>query len=158
MADLTVPYVVSTPAGDFTLNGGALKTTEDLYWIQSIQGLDGAPIRAPVDNFAFGDGAHIHTFWKGPRRVTFDGVILIQSLPIGSACQEALNVMEEDMRAKLESTLADDFGVLTWTPLGMSERTLEFRCETIGDFAPVEDYALRSFSFGIVSDASDWTT
>lgn len=97
----------------------------------------------------------MHRFWKGPRRITFDGAILIQSVPIGGACQEALNAMEEPLRVALESLLADT-GVLSWTPLGQAFRSLEVQCEVPLDIQPIEDYALRSFSFGLVAGNPDW--
>src|SRR3989304_3478882 len=112
MADLTVPYTLSTPGGTIIFNNGTLKSLDDLYWIQTIQGLDQPPIRAPVDNKPFGDGGLVHTFRKGPRRPIFDGVILIQSVPIGSACQEKLNLMEDALRIALESIDSDTDGTL----------------------------------------------
>jgi hypothetical protein len=155
VADLTTTYTLSTSGGTIVFNNGALKTTTDLYWIQTLQGLDGAPVRAPVDPVPFGDGGLVHRFWKGPRRIVFDGVILIQSVPLGGACQEQLNVMEEALRVALESTL-DTPGSLSWVPLGQASRLLTVKCEVALDVQPIENYALRSFSFGLVSPSSDW--
>jgi len=158
VADLSVPYTLSTPAGTVIFNNGTLKSLDDLFWIQTIQGLDQASIRAPVDEVPFGNGGIVHTFWKGPRRVIFDGVIFIQSVPIGSgSCQALLNEMEEDLRQALDSISGDTDGTLTWTPTGMSGRSLDVRCEVPFDPQPIEDYALRSFSFGLVSASADWT-
>lgn len=155
MADLTVAYTLATPGGTVIFNDGALHTLDDLYWIQTIQGLDGAPIRAPVDFVPFGNGGLAHTFWKGPRRITFDGVIFIQSVPIGGACQEELNGMEETLRAALESILAAT-GTLSWTPLGLGARSLTVKCEVTPDFPPIENYALRQFTFGLIAPTPDW--
>jgi len=155
LADLTVHYHLVTGAGTIVFNNGALKSLTDLYWIQSIQGLDGAPIRAPVDNVGFGDGGLVHTFWKGARRITFDGMIFIQSVGIGGDCRAPLNAMEEALRAATESILAVD-GTLTWTPVGQSARSLTVRTEVPLDCQPQENYALRSFSFGLVAANPDW--
>ncbi len=155
MADLTVVYTLTTPGGTINFNNGALKSLIDLYWIQTLQGLDGTPIRAPVDEVPFGDGGLVHTFWKGPRRITFDGVILIQSVPIGGPCQTELNAMEDDLFTALESIIDAD-GTLAWTPLGLGARSLTVRNEIPLDIQPVEDYALRSFSFGLIAANPDW--
>lgn len=155
MADLTVKFTLATTAGTIIFNNGDLKTLDDLYWIQTIQGLDGAPIRAPVDSVPFGDGGLVHRFWKGPRRIVMDGVIFIQSVPTGGPCQEELNAMEEALRAALESTLTTA-GTLSWTPLGQAARALTVKCEVPVDYQPVEDYALRSFSFGLVAANPSW--
>lgn len=155
MADLTVPYTLAAIGGTVVFNDGSLYSLDDLYWIQTLQGLDGAPIRAPVDSVAFGDGGLVHTFWKGPRRITFDGVVFIQSVPLGGPCQERLNIMEENLRVVLESMLSDD-ALLSWTPLGQPSRQLTVRCEVPLDVQPIEDYALRSFAFGLVAADPDW--
>src|ERR1043165_1152262 len=103
MADLTCTYTLATPGGTIVFNNGELKSFDDLYWIQTLQGLDGAPVRAPVDPVPFGDGGLVHRFWKAPRQITFDGAILIQSVPIGSDCRAPLNVMEDALRVACDS-------------------------------------------------------
>jgi hypothetical protein len=157
VADLTVRYTLSTPGGTIVFNDGELKTLDDLYWIQTLRGLDGAPLRTPSDRVAFGSGARRHRWWRDARRPIFDGVILIQSVPIGWPCQELLNGMEDALIAALDSIgegIAE--GTLSWTPLGGSPRSLTVSCEVPVDIQPVEDYALRSFNFGLFAENPGW--
>src|SRR5262245_3181081 len=117
MADLSCVYELSTPSGSILFNDGDLRTEDDLYWISEIEGLDGPSIRASVDNAPQTDGGLVHTFFKGPRQVTMQGAIVIQSVPFGAACLPVRNQMEADLRVALESILQAD-GLLVWTPEG----------------------------------------
>jgi hypothetical protein len=158
VADLTVHYTLSTPGGTIVFNDGTLKNNlDDVYWIQTLHGLDGAPLRTPFNRKAFGNGGRRNRWWKDVRRPIFDGAILIQSVPLGGACQELLNGMEDALRVACDSIgEGDDEGTLSWTPLGGSLRTLTVSCEVPVDFQPIEDYALRSFSFGLFAGNPDW--
>lgn len=155
MADLACVYTLSTPGGTVSFNDGDLHTTDDLYWIANIDGLDGAPIRAQVDNAPQAHGGIIHTFWKGPRRVTIEGSILVQSVRWGGSCLVVRNEMEDDLRVALESTHQSS-GTLSWTPSGQSARSLTVRNDIPVDFTPQEGYMIMGFTFGLVSAASDW--
>lgn len=155
MADLSCVYNLTTPAGTILFNNGDLHTLDDLYWIADINGLDGVPIRAPIDNAPQNDGGHIHTFWKGPRHVTFEGAILIQSVPIGGNCLAERNALEHNLRVALESILQVD-GTLTWTPTGLTERSLTVRHDVQLEYSPQNDYAIMGFVFGLVSANPDW--
>lgn len=156
MADLVCVYTLTTPGGTIRFNDGDLHTHDDLYWIATIGGLDGAPIRAQVDNAPQAHGGIVHTFWKGPRHITFDGAILIQSVPWGGSCIEEMNGMEDDLRVALESTLQSS-GTLSWTPAGDSAHSLTVRNEIPVEYSPQEGYMIRQFTFGLVSASSDWT-
>lgn len=145
MADLVTTYSL----GAITFNNGLPGDGTDLYWIQSIRGLDGPTIRAPVDDVPYGDGGLVHKFWKGPRRVSFDGVIIIQTVPFGGSCQAALNAMESALATMLDGILQTP-GTLTW-----GAHTLPVYYEVPLDIQPTENYALRSFSFGLVSADAD---
>lgn len=159
MADLTVTYTLTTPGPDIVFNDGSLFSTDDLYWIQTLRGLERQTpeLRTPVDSVAFGDGGLVHTFRKPPRRATFDGVLLVQSVSRSSSmCQQILNVMEDNLSQALES-IEDADGTLTWTPTGFAQRTLTVRCEVPFDPQPIEDYQLRSFSFGLIAANPVWS-
>lgn len=156
MADLACVYTLSTPGGTIRFNDGDLKTLDDLYWIANIAGLDGAPIRAQVDNAPQAHGGIVHTFWKGPRHVTMEGSILIQSVPWGGFCLVERNEMEDDLRVALESTVQSS-GTLSWTPAGQSAHTLTVRNDIPVEFTPQEGYVITGFTFGLVSASSDWT-
>lgn len=155
MPDIVTEYALTTPGGNITFNDGTLGDGTDKYWLQTIQGLDGVEIRAPVDNVPFGDGGIVHTFWKGPRRPVFEGVFLIESSFAQSDCQEIRNEMSEDLREALDSIIAAD-GTLSWTPIGFSARSLTVRNEVPLNVTYEADYRLSAFTFGLISEASDW--
>lgn len=155
MADLSVTYTLTTPGGTIVFNNGDLYTTDDLYWIQTIQGLDGAPIRAPIDNAPQVDGGLVHDFYLGPRHVTMEGVILVQSVSIGGPCLTVRNTLEEALRAALQSITRAD-GTLAWTPTGGSGRSLTVRNEVPLEYSPAENYAVMAFTFGIVAADPNW--
>src|SRR5262245_7049965 len=94
MADVAPTYTLATPGPDIVFNQGDVGDGTDKYWITAIRGLDGPAIRAPVDVVPFGDGGLIHTFWKGPRRVVIDGILLIES-PVD--CMERRNDLAADL-------------------------------------------------------------
>ncbi len=157
MADYSCAYTLTTSGGTITFNGGTLGggSIDDLYWIATINGLDGPTIRAPIDDVPFGDGGIVHKFWKGPRHPILEGSLVVQSVPFGnSQCQEILNGMEDDLNAALDSIL-QTAGTLAWTPAGGSPHSLAVFYEVSLDIQPTENYALRSFTFGLVSESAD---
>lgn len=156
MADLSTVYSLSTPGGTVLFNNGDLHGIVDLYWIQTIAGLNGAPIRTPMDNAPQAHGGLVYNFWKGPRHVGLEGFIIVRSVPFNSAeCQEVLNGMEDDLTDALESILQAD-GTLSWTPAGGSGRSLSVRCEIPFDPQPAENYAVRTFTVGLVAADPDY--
>jgi hypothetical protein len=158
MADLSAVYTLTTSGGNITFNDGDLGTTDDLYWISEIEGLDGPSIRAQVDNAPQAHGGIVHTFWKGPRHVTMQGSIIIQSVAPGGYCLPERNQMEDDLREALDSILQAD-GTLSWTPAGLGTvtRTLTVRNDIPVQYSPQESYMVMGFVFGLVSAAADWT-
>lgn len=157
MADVVTTYTLSTPGGNITMNSGTLGDGTDKYWISAVGGLDGPEIRAPVDPVPFGDGGIVHTFWKGPRRPTFEGALLIESSTNQSDCQEIRNTMAEDLMDALDSIIAAD-GTLSWTltGTGYSSRQLTVRNEVPLQITYESDYALATFSFGLISASASW--
>lgn len=155
MADLATIYTLATPGGTIVFNNGDLHTLDDLYWITQIQGLDGAPIRAPIDPAPQAHGGLIHNFWKGPRHVTMEGVILVQSVPLGGHCLTIRNAMESALRVALESTLQAN-ATLAWTPTGGAASTLTLRNEVPLEYTPQENYAVMGFTFGLVAADPDF--
>ena len=155
MADVGAIHTLSTPGGTIIFNNGDLHTLTDLYWIQEIDGLDGAPRRAPVDPRPLTHGGLVHPFWKGPREFIVEGVILIQSNPVGDACRTARNSMEAALITALDSILAAN-GTWSWTPIGLSGRSLTVRNQDKVDFKHQEDYALLGFTFGLIAANPDW--
>jgi hypothetical protein len=156
MADLACTYTLTTSGGTIIFNDGDLYTTDDLYWISQIEGLDGPTLRAQVDNAPQAHGGLVHTFWKGPRHITMEGAILIQSVPWGGSCLVERNEMEDDLRVALESIIQTN-GTLSWTPAGQSAHSLAVRHDVQLQFTPQENYMIMGFVFGLVSASADWT-
>ena len=155
MADIVTAYTLTTPGGTIIFNNGVMGDGTDKYWLQSVQGLDGPEIRAPVDPVPFGDGGIIHTFWKGPRRPILEGVFLIESSTFESDCQFIRNTLSEALRVALNSIISTN-GTLAWTPDGFSARSLTVRNEVPLDVRYEQDYRLSSFTFGLISASSEW--
>lgn len=154
MADIKVEYTLVTGSGTIVFNDGALGDGVDKYWLEQIQGLDGPAIRAPVDLVPFGDGGLIHTFRKGPRRVIFDGMLLMESSTSQAACQEIRNNLSWDLKDALASILTTA-GTLSWTPTGEPAQSLSVYYEVGVDFPYSNNYMVQNFSFGLISAAAD---
>src|SRR5688572_6606002 len=148
MADISTQYVLTTPGPDITFNAGTLNDGTDKYWLTSVQGLDGPAIRAPVDLVPFGDGGIVHTFRKGPRRATFDGMLLIESSTSQADCQELRNDLVEDLLDALASIIQAS-GTLAWTPVGQAAQTLVVYNEVPLDIRYTDNYTVSTFSFGL---------
>ena len=158
MADLSCTYTLTTPAATISLNAGDLRDGTDKYWVQNIQGLDGPPLRTPIDNRPQTDGGLVHPFFKGPRSIVFEGVLVTESAgwpSEGDACITVQNEMEEDLVDALESIIAAD-GTLAWTPLGLSARSLTVRHSQMLEFMAIENYVLKQFVFGLVAANPNW--
>lgn len=158
MADLATEYTLTTGGGTITFNPGFLGDGIDKYWLTAINGLDGPAIRAPVDLVPFGDGGLIHTFRKGPRRVVFDGMVLIESTHSQADCQRIRNDAAVYLGQVLDSILATS-GTLTWTPEGQPDAlSLDVFNEIGFSITYSDNYAVANFSFGLISAAADPTT
>lgn len=150
---MTCTYTLATPGGTIVFNSGTLKDGTDKYWLQNINGLDSPALRTPMDNVPFGDGGFVYNFWKGPRHVVFEGVLVTESVGFpsrGSACVQLQNQMEDTLRIALESLLHAT-GTLAWTPLGLGARSLTVKYEVGLECTAIEDYALKQFNFGLVA-------
>lgn len=159
MPDVACPYTLVTPAGTITFNEGPLETYPDQYWIQEIQGLSGAPVRAPIDDMPYGHGALGYNFWEGGRHIVIDGVFLITSERWGDAQIAIRNSMEEDLRVALRSiaALATDTGTLTWTPTGaLAPKVLTVRHDVQLECPHDQNYLVRNFHFGLFAADPDW--
>lgn len=156
MADIATQYVLATPGPDITFNAGDLGDGTDKYWLTAIRGLDGPSIRAPVDPVPFGNGGIVHTFWKGPRRVQFDGMLLIED-PVN--CMLRRNTLAADLMSALSSIIAAS-GTLTWnfvTSGGTNAESLTVYNEIPLEISYSDNYTVSTFSFGLVSEAADPT-
>lgn len=155
MPDVSCEYLLVTPAGTIDFNDDSA----DQFYIQEIpSGLAGAPIRAPMDPVAFGDGGRSYNFWSGARHPVVEGVFLITSTRNMNAILTIRNQMEEDLRVALESIAQTDVdtGTLTWRPLGQTQRTLVVRNDMPLECVHDQNYLLRTFAFGLVADDPAW--
>lgn len=158
MADNAAVYTLTTPSTDITFNDGDLRDGTDKYWIQIIHGLEGAPLRTPIDNSPQSDGGMVHPFFRGPRPVVIEGVFVTESVGFpggGDACNQLQNEMEDDLLDALEAIVAAD-GTLAWTPAGLGARSLTVRCNQPLETTPGENYAIRNFVFGLIASNPDW--
>jgi hypothetical protein len=149
MADLTVEYSLVTPGPDITFNDGTLGDGTDKYWIDAIQGLDGPAIRAPVDPVPFGDGGLIHTFWLGPCRVIFDGMLLLDPSTYED-CQLRRNNLAFNLQNALLS-IVNTAGSLSWTATGQSSVSLSVYNEVPLSITYTDNFLVSRFSFGLIS-------
>lgn len=153
MPDIAVHYALDTPAGTIDFND---HTQDDQIYIVHISGLVMPALRTPVDNVPFGDGGLVHDFWEGPRHMGFDGLFLITSTQRMNDVVEIRNGFEEDLQDALTSILRAD-GTLTWTPQGLSTRTLTVRCDVPLDTDHDANWTVATFAFGLVAANPDWT-
>ena len=154
MADVSTPYTLTAPGGTIIFNNGVLGDGTDKFWLTNIQGLDGPVIRAPVDLVPFGDGGIVHTFRKGPRRVVFDGMLLIESSTSQALCQTLRNDLVADLEDALNSMITASAS-LAWTPAGQAAQSLTVYNEVGYSITYSDNYALANFNFGLVSEAAD---
>lgn len=152
MTDVAVPHVWVTPAGTITFNDDSANQ----FYIEEIEGLDGAPIRAPIDNRPQTDGGLVHDFFKGPRHFTVSGTLLIQSTRIQTSIQAIRNQMEEDLFDAHASVQQAD-STWSWTPLGLSARTLTgVRGDVPFTTRHIDNFLNVAFFFGLVAADPDW--
>jgi hypothetical protein len=156
MADYSAIYTLTTPGPDITFNNGTFGagSVTDLYWIDTIHGLDGPSLRVPSEDVPFGDGGLVHRSWKGPRHPVFEGRMIVQSVGV-SECQAVFNLMEKNLREALGFIIAPSSGTLAWTPAGDVAYSLTVYYEQSLDVQPGDNYRTRTFSFGLISPASD---
>lgn len=146
MAEISATYTLTTPGVDITFNSGS-----DVYRISNIEGLDQAPIRAPVDDSPQTDGGIVHDFFHGARYVTIEGLLLPAD---GSASTR--NTMEANLISACDAILTAD-GTLGWTPSGQSARSLTVRCFMPVRMAPWAGFPMyKTFIFGLVAADPTW--
>lgn len=155
MADIASTYLLDTPSTDITFNNGALDDGQNLYWITNIEGLDGPPLRTPVDPRPQTDGGLVHPFFFGPRNILIEGVLLIQSTFIQDNIRIIRNTMEASLLAAHMAIKSAD-GSLVWTPAGQAQRTLTVRGDVPVQFRHIDDYRNLSFAFGLVAADPTW--
>lgn len=160
MADISVPYDLVTPVGTINFNDSGIDQFNlvggpDEYYITESTGLDGAPLRTPVDNRPQTHGGLVHPFFKGPRVITIEGAMFIRSTRIQNSVRIIRNDMEKALKDAVDSIIDAD-GTLSWTPeltSGPDPRTLTVRCNVPVEFRGIE---LKTFVFGLIAAEPEW--
>lgn len=155
MARLSAIYTLTTPGPDILFNNGSFGrgSLDDLYWIDTVHGLDGPTLRVPQDDVPFGHGGLVHRSWKGPRHPVIEGRLIVQSVGLGQ-CEDVLDTMEANLRQALDSILAPTSGTLAWSDFVGAHSLTVFYERTL-EFQPADNYRTRSFDFGLVSTSAD---
>lgn len=139
----------SSPA-DLITPGGSVRLNQDYangdrYFVTAVDGLDGFPVRAPVDEKAQTDGGISHDFFAGPRHVTVTGLLIP-----GDGTASRRNAMEKTLRVRCRSMLLNgDEGRFEWYPAGDAAQSLSVKCDVQPTF-PGEGM-LKQFVFGLVA-------
>lgn len=158
MADYSCVYVLNTPSQDIRFNDGVFGngSSDDLFWISVIHGLDDAEVRGtPVKDKPFDDGGIVGRTWDGPLFPIVEGNLIVQSVGAGQ-CQAIFNAMEEDLRQALAAIKAPTSGTLEWTPAGGSAESLTVYKAAKLVVLPTDSYQTRSFTFGLASTAESY--
>lgn len=158
MSDIAVVYALTTGAGTIHFNKGIntgsldVPGQDDFLWITAIHGIDGVPMRTPVDDRPQAHGGLAFKFWKTSRHVVIEGVFLVQSSRKDSECQRIRNVMDIALLQALESIIQTP-GSLQWTPAGQASRTLDVLYEVPLETDGVEQ---KTFTFGLIAPTPAW--
>lgn len=149
MADVASAYTLVTPAGTIYMNNGAT----DEYYLTDTPGLDQANVRNPTDLAPQTGGFIVHDRFEEGMRFQMVGLMMIRSTRVQTSIRTIRNSMEADLTAALRSILTAD-GTLSWTPLGESAVSLTVRQDIKVEYAYVDNYLNKSFTFGLVSEAA----
>lgn len=114
--EFSVPYTLETPRGTLTFNDTA---SGSYYWLNGIDGMDGAAVRTNVDVKPQRDGAILHNSYLGARTIVLTGQVVAGSF-------ETRRTMLDDLAAHVVSILRAN-GTLRFTPTGGSARQLTVR-------------------------------
>ena len=148
MPDIAVPYVLTGPSSAITFNDGSA----DQFFITNLLGLAGAPIRAPIDDLAYTDGARGYNWWKGGRHITVEGTFFVTSaLMCTPEMVTVWNQMEENLRDLLDdiSALETATASFAWTPTGATAQNITVRNDVPLEVQPDQNYLVRTFTFGL---------
>lgn len=138
-------FTLTTPGLDITFNSGT-----DRYELDPTQcsGLDVSPdLRVPVFDAPQDHGGIVFPGKKKARHIVLAGTLLPASND-----NDDRNVMAENLGLALEEILEAD-GTLSWTPTGLSARSLTVRYEI-----PLRTNGawVKTFQFGLVAANPSW--
>lgn len=92
---------------------------------QQCAGLDGAPIRATIDDRPQTDGGILHPFYKGARHITLSGTLLVRTAASDGSYVANRSALEDNLVSACDELLNTD-GTLSWSG-GL--RQLTVRCD-----------------------------
>lgn len=153
MADLCCQYTIAgIKINDTTANADRLLTSFDNG---HILGLDGAPLRAEIDDQGQSDGGIVHEKFFAARVITFQGEVHIQSVgpEDTTAYVTAINNLEAAVVSALEG-IRNSASTLSWTPTGLSGRSISVTYGTAGGEVQFDGPMLpgeRTFTFTLVA-------
>lgn len=150
MANWNVVYTYTTVGGTIHLNAASGDTY--LNDPGSCSGLDGAPLRTPIDDAPQTDAGIVHDFYKAARHITLGGLLYVVSSGTESGFVTARNALEDALVAACDSNIRAD-ATLQWTPTGGSSRTLTVRCDVTPTFSGSFQ---KNYLFGLVAADPAW--
>lgn len=152
MADYCCQYnFAGVKLNDTTPGADRLILGED-----GVTGLDGAPIRAEIDDQGQSSGSLVHPKLFGGRIITFKGFCHIQSVTVemSTVYYTALNALEAGVISALEGAL-NSAQALTWTPSGGSGKSLTCTYGNTGGEIQFGGSMLeKTFEFTLVSESN----
>ena len=154
MADLCCAYSIA----GITINNPAAGANRLMTSFENgaIIGLDGAPVRSQVDPKGQTHGGIVHPKFLGPRVITFEGEVHIQSVQwtsMSTSYLAAMNSLEAGVISALEGIL-NSSSTLSWTPTGLGARSISVTYGVPGEEVQFEGPMLpgqRTFSFSLIA-------
>lgn len=150
MADTCCPYTIAGLTINAATGDCLLTDFED----GQISGLDGAPVRKQIDPQGQSDGGIVHPAFLGARIITFQGKVLIRSVPDTApplTYAAAVNVVEAAVVSALSGIL-NSASSLAWTPTGGSAKSISVTYGTDGGEIQFSGNMVdRRFSFTLVA-------
>lgn len=149
MAEIGAPFTLSTDSFDIDFN--EVLDNGGMYIMQDTSGLDGVPVRAPIEDAPQTDGALIFPSFDEARHITLQGF-----LDQGTGGLTNRNQMELDLIQACYEIKAPNEGQLIYSPTGMAPRTYTVTCDIQPTFPGKT--VLKEYIFGIVAADASYST
>lgn len=151
MAEFHAPATLSAPG--YTIDFNVDDVNGNRYFITSIDGLDGEPLRTPGDDASQEDGGRLYDFYSATRHITVTGLLVIG--PSYTAWQSIVqrNTMERNLRLACKA-LKRATGTWSWEPAGFGPYALTVKCDLQPSY-PGEG-VLKQFVFGLAAPDPDY--
>jgi hypothetical protein len=151
VADLCCQYNIA----GLRLNDTTTGTDRLILGEDGVTGLDGAEIRAEIDDEGQGDGSLVHLpkFFSG-RVITFKGFCQVRTVTVEMSTPyfSALNALEAAVISALEGVLNTP-SALTWTPTGGSGKSITVTYGNTGGHIQFGGNMLeKTFEFVLVAE------